>query len=173
MADESLPADELAARVVRYGDDPAILQLLEEVCWMTGMGFAAVACVTEERWIACQVLDRIEFGLTPGGELDVSTTICDDIRKTQRGIVIDHVSADADWCTHPVPILYGFQSYVSLPLILDDGSFFGTLCAIDPSPRLLRTPEMIEALENCARQVAQLLSDKLGFAISPAPLLTR
>jgi GAF domain-containing protein len=132
---------------------------------MTGMGFAAVACVTDDRWIACQVLDKIEFGLTPGGELDVSTTICDDIRKTQRGIVIDHVSVDADWCTHPTPILYGFQSYVSLPLILDDGSFFGTLCAIDPGPRLLSAQGMVEALEDCARQVAKLLSQKAGLAI--------
>ena len=97
--------DALAARVMHHGDDPAMLGLLEEVCAATGMGFAAVACVTEDRWIACQVLDNIEFGLRPGDELDIATTICDDVRKTQRGIVIDHVAMDMDWRTHPVPIL--------------------------------------------------------------------
>jgi signal transduction histidine kinase len=30
-----------------------------------------------------------------------------------------------------------------MPIILPDGSFFGTLCAIDPKPRNLRTPETI------------------------------
>jgi signal transduction histidine kinase len=30
-----------------------------------------------------------------------------------------------------------------MPIILPDGSFFGTLCAIDPKPRALRTPEII------------------------------
>ncbi|GAO39248.1 hypothetical protein SCH01S_28_01090 [Sphingomonas changbaiensis NBRC 104936] len=161
--------DALAARVMHHGDDPAMLGLLEEVCAATGMGFAAVACVTEDRWIACQVLDNIEFGLRPGDELDIATTICDDVRKTQHGIVIDHVAMDMDWRTHPVPILYGFQSYVSLPLTLEDGSFYGTLCAIDPKPRLLHAADMIEALEDIARRVAILLSERAGVSVRPAP----
>nr|WP_254447776.1 GAF domain-containing protein [Sphingomonas sp. ID1715] len=135
--------------------------VLAELCALTGMGFAAIACVTEDRWIACQVLDQIDFGLTPGGELDVSTTICDDIRKTQRAIVIDHVREDRNWCTHPTPILYGFQSYVSLPLKLRDGSFFGTLCAIDPQPRLLRQPGMFDELERLAHRAEDILSARI------------
>jgi hypothetical protein len=35
------------------------------------MGFAAVARVTEDRWVACAVKDDIAFGLKPGGELDL------------------------------------------------------------------------------------------------------
>lgn len=155
--------DELPSRIARYGDDPAVLEVLQEVCRTTGMGFAAVARVTEDRWIACQVLDKIEFGLTPGGELAVSTTICDDIRKSRRKVVIDHVAEDKDWCTHPTPILYGFQSYISLPILLEDGSFFGTLCAIDPHPRLLNSPETLELMEECARKLATLLSEKIGL----------
>jgi hypothetical protein len=38
------------------------------------MGFAAVARVTEDRWVACSVLDEIDFGLKPGDELRVETT---------------------------------------------------------------------------------------------------
>ncbi|WP_325049484.1 MULTISPECIES: GAF domain-containing protein [Sphingomonas] len=45
---------------------------------------------------------------------------------------------DPRWNSHPAPALYGFKSYVSLPIILSDGTFFGTLCAIDPHPRKLR-----------------------------------
>ena len=47
--------------------------ILEVVCRTTGMGFAAVARVTEDRWIACEVHDEIQFGLRPGGELEVET----------------------------------------------------------------------------------------------------
>jgi GAF domain-containing protein len=154
--------DELAAAVARHGDDPAILRVLEEVCRLTGMGFAAVACVTEDRWIACQVLDKIEFGLKPGDELDIATTICDDIRKCGRAVIIDHVAEDRDWRTHPTPVLYGFKSYASFPLFLDDGSFYGTMCAIDPEPRLLKSPELVAKLENCAIQVSDLLSAKIA-----------
>ncbi len=160
--------DELATRVAHHGDDPEIHQLLEELCGLTGMGFAAVACVTEERWIACQVLDQIDFGMLPGSELDISTTICDDIRKTRRAVVIDHVAEDRNWCTHPTPILYGFQSYASLPLTLKDGSFFGTLCAIDPQPRLLRRPGVIEELERLARRAVEILSARASASPYPA-----
>jgi hypothetical protein len=40
------------------------------------MRFAAVARVTEDRWIACSVHDDIAFGLKLGDELAVEATIC-------------------------------------------------------------------------------------------------
>jgi hypothetical protein len=57
----------------------AVPTILEFVCRTTGMGFAAVARVTDERWIACAVRDEISFGLKPGGELKLETTICNEI----------------------------------------------------------------------------------------------
>jgi GAF domain-containing protein len=152
------PKDAFAADVAAQGDDPAIRAILEEVCRITGMGFSAVARVTEDRWIACQVLDKIEFGLDPGDELVVKTTICDEIRESGQAVIIDHVAANFEWRTHPTPMLYGFESYVSLPLFLADGSFFGTLCAIDPEPRALTSEQTVTALEAYARQVAAILS---------------
>ena len=150
--------DAFAEQVAALGDDPEIRAILEEVCATTGMGFASVARVTEERWIACQVEDRIEFGLDPGDELNIKQTICDEIRKCCEAIIIDDVTADPDWKRHPVPMLYGFKSYASLPLRLNDGSFFGTLCAIDPEPHLLNSPEMIGALTIFAERVSAILS---------------
>ena len=44
----------------------AVPSILEVVCHATGMGFAAVARVTEGGWIACSVLDRIDFGSPTG-----------------------------------------------------------------------------------------------------------
>ena len=42
---------------------------LKIVCGNTGMGFVAVARVTEGTWTACTVRDDIGFGLEPGGQL--------------------------------------------------------------------------------------------------------
>lgn len=153
--------DPLAAGAAALGDNEAIRSILNRVCRITQMGFAAVARVTEERWIACQVIDKIEFGLKPGDELDIKTTICNDIRRSGRRIVIDHVGGHADWRTHPVPMLYGFESYVSLPIVIDE-TFFGTLCAIDSEPRALSAPDTIATLEICARQVAEILAGAAG-----------
>ncbi|WP_019052009.1 GAF domain-containing protein [Sphingobium xenophagum] len=152
--------DDFAASVAAHGDDDRIRAILEQVCQTTGMGFAAVARVTEDRWVACQIVDRIEFGLDPGGELEIKKTLCDDIRRCGEGIYIDHVAMDQDWRTHHVPLFYGFQSYVSLPVILLDGSFYGTLCAIDPNPRSVSAPAIVAAMQDYARSIGAILSAK-------------
>ncbi len=152
--------DPLVRRAIEDGDDDAIRAILAEVCALTDMGFAAVARVTDDRWIACQVLDKIEFGLTPGSELEVQTTICNEIRQDHGAVVFDDALADERWRTHPVPRLYGFRSYASFPIVLQDGSFYGTLCAIDPAARQLNTTDVIAALRACADRVAGHLASR-------------
>lgn len=115
---------------------PAVRAVLDAVCETTGMGFAVVARVTEDRWIACQVRDDIHFGIEAGDELVIETTICRDIRQSGRPVAIDEVATDTIYSQHPTPKLYGFQSYISVPLLLPDGSFFGTLCSVDTKPHV-------------------------------------
>ena len=150
--------DALAQDAVDYGDSDEIRGILKEVCELTGMGFAAVARVTEQRWIACQVEDKIEFGLNPGDELKIKETICDEIRDSGEAVVFDDCSDDIKWSRHPVPVIYGFKSYCSFPVYLDDGSFFGTLCAIDPDPRQVSDEEVVRLLTQYAERVGKLLS---------------
>ena len=114
------------------------------------MGFAAVACVTDRRWIACSVKDEIAFGLAPGGELELESTICHEIRQSQQAVVISDVAADPHYRTHHTPARYGFRSYISFPIILPGGRFFGTLCAIDPEPPDLPPAEVPNASRMCA-----------------------
>lgn len=149
----------------------AVPKILEVVCRTTGMGFAAVARVTEDRWIACAVRDEIQFGLQPGGELQVKTTICDEIRDSGQPVVIDHVAEDADFCGHPTPEMYGFQSYISMPIYRPDGRFFGTLCAIDPRPARLKTPETIGMFRLFADLIAFHLDAKDRLKVSEEALL--
>jgi signal transduction histidine kinase len=122
---------------------PVVDSILEVVCQTTGMGFAAIARVTKDKWIACAVKDEINFGLQPGGELAIETTICHEIENSRTGVIIDHVAEDERFMQHHTPLLYGFQSYISMPIILKDGRFFGTLCAIDPNPAKLNNAATI------------------------------
>ena len=128
--------------------------ILDVVCRTTGMRFAAIARVTKDRWIACQVLDQIDFGLKPGGELAVETTICSEVRDNTNLVVIDNVAEDASYRGHPSPAAYGFQSYISVPIVHRDGRFFGTLCAIDPLPARLNNPETIGMFKLFAELIA-------------------
>lgn len=154
--------------ISRIGAVPSILDV---ICRTTGMGFAAVARVTEDRWIACSVKDDIAFGLRPGGELKIETTICHEIRKSQQAVAINDVARSAFYRGHPTPALYGFQSYISMPIILPDGQFFGTLCAIDPRPAQVESPETIGMFKLFAELIAFHLKALQQVDTSEARLL--
>ncbi len=80
---QPIPVD-LQADVLAVEGIAAVPTILDAICRTTGMGFAAVARVTEDRWVACSVRDDIGFGLKPGGELPLATTICNEIRAAAR-----------------------------------------------------------------------------------------
>jgi GAF domain-containing protein len=165
-------ATDLSADIAAVQGISAVPRILEVVCRSTGMGFAAVARVTEQRWVCCAVRDEIAFGLTPGGELEVETTLCHEIRQSHEAVVIDNVAEDAAYCGHHTPAKYGFQSYISMPIILADGSFFGTLCAIDPRPARLNTPQTVGMFKLFAELIATHLEAADRLATSEATLLS-
>ncbi|WP_233280620.1 GAF domain-containing sensor histidine kinase [Devosia rhizoryzae] len=141
--------DDVAA-IQRIPAIPVILQVLAKA---TGMGFLVVARVTAERWVACSVLDRIDFGLTAGGELPVKTTLCSEVLDFGREVVIDEVATDPTYAAHHTPALYGLQSYIAVPIVLPNGEVFGTLCAIDPKPH--KPSESVE--------IFRLFADLISF----------
>ncbi|RON53042.1 GAF domain-containing sensor histidine kinase [Pseudomonas frederiksbergensis] len=136
------------ATIGRISAVPAILQVIRE---MTGLRFAAVARVTEDSWTACAVLDQLDFGLKVGGELDLVTTLCHEIRQAHVSVVIDKASEDPLYHDHHTPRLYQFESYISVPVFRTDGRFFGTICALDPNPAELKASAIQSTMESFAR----------------------
>lgn len=168
--EDDLPLDAERRRdLERVHAIAAVPSLLEATSLATGMRFVAVARVTEQRWTACAVYDLIDFGLKPGQDLVLETTICNEIRHHHRPVVFDQASTDPHFSVHPTPALYGFESYVSLPVFHRDGSFFGTLCALDPEPARLDATT-VRTLQAFARLIGdQLDPDDAGTS----PLVER
>lgn len=135
---------ELQRDIENIANNSSIRSILNVICKTTGMGFSAVARVTDDKWITCLSQDEINFGLSSGDELTLETTICNEIRQHQNPVVIEEVAESSRYCNHHTPAQYGFQSYISFPIFRKDGSFFGTLCAIDPSPAILETEQIKE-----------------------------
>lgn len=135
----------------------AVPTLLETIQLATGMGFTAIARVTTSRWVTCRAVDNISFGLTPGDELDVESTLCHEVRQYDREIVIDDVHDDPNYVNHRCPARYGFRSYISVPIRRADGSFFGTLCAIDPEPHKLNDDRILSMFRLFAKLVGESL----------------
>ena len=165
-------ATEFDADIAAVQRIAAVPRILEVVCRSTGMGFAAVARVTDSRWVCCAVRDEIAFGLVPGGELEIETTICHEIRQSGEAVVIDNVTLDTAYCRHHTPAKYGFQSYISMPIMLGDGTFFGTLCAIDPRPARLNTPQTVGMFKLFAELIATHLDAVDRLVATEAKLLT-
>lgn len=118
------------------------------------MGFAAIARVTDERWVTCASKDLASFGINAGDELELETTICHEVRQNNQAVIIDDVDKDPKYRDHHTPKIYGIQSYISVPVYRRNGEFFGTLCAIDPNPKKINTPE----ISGMFRLFADLLS---------------
>lgn len=126
--------------VRRVSAVPTILRIL---CDTTGMGFAAVARVSDQTWTACAVEDHIGFGLQAGAQLELATTLCVESRAARAPIVIENVAESDLYRDHHTPRIYGLQSYVSVPIVLGNGDYFGNLCCIDPRPAQLDRPGLL------------------------------
>ena len=142
------------AAIARISSVPSLLRI---VCDNTGMRFAAVARVTDGTWTACAVEDQINFGLLPGGQLDVHTTLCKEARAARQPVVFDHASTDPTYATHHTPRQYNIESYISVPILRPNGEYFGNLCAIDPSPHQLANPKTVSMFQSFAELIGRQL----------------
>lgn len=157
---------ELDLDVARIARIAAVPRILDAVMLMTGMRFAAVARVTEASWVACAVRDELAFGLLLGGELELESTICNEIRQNQQPVVFGHASAHPHFSQHHTPRLYGLESYISVPIFRSNGSFFGTLCAIDSRPTELDDPAILKTFQLFAELIGMQLEIEDDLATS-------
>ena len=153
---EQAIADDIAA-VARISAVPSMLRIC---CQATGMGFAAVARVSDGNWTACAVQDDIQFGLKVGGRLEVQTTLCSESRTARRPVVIDHASQDPVYASHHTPRTYNIESYISVPIVLPNGEYFGNLCAIDPKPAKVSDVRTVAVFERFAELIALQLESE-------------
>ena len=96
--------------VAEIGRIEAVPRILETVAHITGSRFTAIARVTETTWTACATLDTLGFGLVPGGQLVLETTICDEIRQSSTSVVFARASTHPLYSKHHTPRIYGLES---------------------------------------------------------------
>lgn len=135
------------------------------------MRFTCVARVTEDTWTTCAVLDKAGLGLKPGDGLDLSTTLCKDVRSNRLPIVIDNVATDPLYRDHITPKMYGFQSYISIPLYRANGDYFGSLCGLDPLPINISDSKTLATMQLFAELISMQLESEAQFTETHAALL--
>jgi signal transduction histidine kinase len=164
--------DDLLKRVDEIQAISAVPTILETVSAMTGLRFVCIAHVTDDSWTACAVLDKLDLGLAPGGQLDVTTTLCEEVRECGRAVIIDSVPDSEQYREHHTPRIYGFQSYFSIPILRTDGSYFGTLCGLDPEPARLSDSVTASTMHLFAELVSKQLETDTKLVETRADLLS-
>jgi signal transduction histidine kinase len=147
---------------------PSILRVIAET---TGLRFVTIARVTDDSWTACAVLDQINFGIEAGGHLDVATTLCSEVRDCLTPVVIDKASDDPRYRDHRTPRMYGFESYIAVPIFRGNGDYFGTLCALDPEPAKVSEPRILHMMQSFAQLLSAQLEMEMEHGEREAALL--
>jgi signal transduction histidine kinase len=139
----------------------AVPTLLAVLCEITGMRLAMVAHVSAKVWTVCAMQDDLHLGITLGGPLAIRTNLGLESQASRTPIVIEQASTDPRYMSRHKRGLYQVESYVSVPIFLPDGSYFGTLCALDPEPAKVGQPYILSAFNRFAGLIALQLTQQL------------
>lgn len=114
--------------------------------------------VGPDKFVRAASGDAVASGLAPGTRFPVEDTYCYQLLRGQIPEAIYDARHDPLTCSIPLTDALGIDSYMGVPVLLDDGRVFGTLCCVnfEPSP------------ENCGRDVAfmRFLASMLGHELA-------
>jgi len=144
-------------------------RILELACALTTMRVALIGEVTDTAWRAVQALDRAGLGITGGLELDIDKTFCRDVRASGTAVWFGDHLMEPRLRDSPIPGMYGFRSYISVPIRLADGRLFGTLCTLDPEPQEVNQ-DIVDTMQGLAALVAQQMDEAAARALDAAHL---
>ncbi|MHC9237583.1 hypothetical protein ACX9MO_18320 [Pseudooceanicola sp. 502str34] len=116
--------------------------------------------MTTDRWVACRAVDEVNIGLAEGDKIEFETAFCQSVRQMSPKILFSDVATDKIYKKHPIAAKLGIVSDASLPILRSDGTFSGTLCAIDTMPRDVQHPRAVAMLGMFAEIIGRGLEVK-------------
>lgn len=158
MADQQLTGRELSAspaaegraeRAARHRElglasvpDERFDEFARDLVERTGAIAAMVDFVGDRRLYFAGLASRTDLepgdpvlSSDPGREMALDHGFCPHVVARRKALVLDDVYAYPRFAGNPVVDELGVRSYLGAPLIDDDGTVIGTVCAVDPSPK--------------------------------------
>lgn len=130
-----------------------VLAFLQE---QVPLGLWMVTRTDGQRWIVLQSADR-GYGIKPGDVLPYAESLCAQRLACTAPDIAPDVDQVAAYRDAPARRRAPVRAYISLPLVLENGEAFGTLCALDPSPQQPELARHQALLTLLARQLATIL----------------
>ncbi|GAB4458614.1 MAG: hypothetical protein OHK0029_20090 [Armatimonadaceae bacterium] len=116
-----------------------------------------------EDWIMLQTEDH-GYNVQKGDVFNWSDSFCSRMVQGQGPCIAPDSSTVPAYAVAPIAQQVQIGAYIGLPLTRNDGSLFGTLCAIHPAPQ----PEAISAEQPLVELIARLLSSHLNAELKAA-----
>ncbi len=114
--------------------ESAAAELLDHLHEHLGFSLWLVSAVEGDDWVIKQVRDE-GYGAEPGLAFPFADTHCARMVEGLAPHIAPEVSSVPAYATAPLGKAVPIAAYVGVPLLRPDGSLYGTLCAVDPSPQ--------------------------------------
>lgn len=107
-------------------------------------------------WIVLQALDKF-YGIKPGSVYRWSDSFCSRMTRDEGPRFAPDSNQVGAYATAPMASQLSIAAYFGVPIEREDGSLFGTLCAIDPSPQPHAAEAELPTVELLARLLGRVL----------------
>ena len=113
-------------------------------------------------WIMLQVEDH-GYGVKKGAVFCWSDSFCSRMVKGEGPKIAPKVNSIPAYVEAPIGQQIAIGAYIGIPLVLSDGSLFGTLCAIDPNPQSEAIKNELHTVELLAQLLSTILENELKY----------
>ncbi len=114
-----------------------------------------------ENWIVLQAEDH-GYGVHDGAVFRWADSFCSQMVLGRGPCIAPSAMEVPAYATAPIGNVVDIGAYVGVPLTLEDGSLFGTLCAIDPDPQPEEIAENLTLIEMISRMLSTILHAELN-----------
>lgn len=152
----SLTAEDDIENIKSINSVSMILKLLRR---STGLRVGLVVSTRDSQMTVCAVGDDGDSGFNVGSQASLDAAFCRVIYETRQPLLINDASSDERFAGLPAHTQMGVKSYIGVPILVETGEMFGTVCAFDTVPAQL-SAEDFEIFNLCAQVISQELQDE-------------
>lgn len=117
---------------------------------------AFVSCIEDGTFTIAAAFDHQDMGFEAGRELDLADTFCVRHLVGEAPPRTPDAAAEPAYAEAPARTAFGISSYAVAPIVLEDGTVFGTLCSLDRGAERIAEQDL-ELLRALARMLAGTL----------------
>ena len=138
----------------------AVLTYLQQTL---GFGLWMVTRTEGEDWIVLQAQDQ-GYGVKQGDVFRWTDSFCSRMVAGKGPCIAPNSILVPAYAEAPIAAQVKIGAYVGVPLATEDGTLFGTLCAIDPTPQPDAITEHLPLIELLAKLLSSILHADMAAA---------